>query len=73
MGNRKKKTPIIINNIKIIDTAYKGKAITKHEGKVIFVEGGVPGDICDIQVFKKKKKILASTNKKNSYLFRNKN
>ena len=56
MGNRKRKAPIIINNIEIIDTASKGKAIAKHEGRVIFVEGGVPGDICDIQLVKRKKK-----------------
>ena len=64
MGNRKRKAPIIINNIEIIDTAYKGKAITKHEGRVIFVEGGVPGDICDIQIFKRKKKYWEAQIKK---------
>ena len=64
MGNRKRKAPIIINNIEIIDTASKGKAIAKHEGRVIFVEGGVPGDICDIQLVKRKKKYWQAQIKK---------
>ena len=64
MGNRKRNAPIIINNIEIIDTASKGKAIAKHEGRVIFVEGGVPGDICDIQLVKRKKKYWQAQIKK---------
>jgi len=46
----------LIENIEIIDTASKGKSIAKHDGRAIFVQGGVPGDICDITVFKKRKK-----------------
>ena len=55
MGKRKK-TPIILENIKILDTANKGKSIAKHNERVIIVENGVPGDICDISVYKKRKK-----------------
>ena len=56
MGRRKIKEPILITNIEIIDTANKGRSIARHEGRAIFVEGGVPGDICDIKIFKKRKK-----------------
>ena len=68
MGRRKIKEPILIKKIEIIDTANKGKSIARHEGRVIFIEGGVPGDICDIQVFKKRKKFWqARINKTHAY------
>src|SRR5690606_7442522 len=35
--------------------AAEGKAMAKHEGKVIFVEGAVPGDNVDLQLLKVKK------------------
>ncbi|MBT4217711.1 MAG: 23S rRNA (uracil(1939)-C(5))-methyltransferase RlmD [Flavobacteriales bacterium] len=47
---------MFLENIEIIDTANKGKSLAKHDGRVIFVQGGVPGDICDITVFKRRKK-----------------
>ena len=56
MSRKNRNKHILLKNIKIIDTAHKGKSITKHEERVIIVEGGVPGDICDITVFKRKKK-----------------
>jgi len=52
--NRRKN--ISLENIEIIDTANKGKSVAKHDGRIIFVNGGVPGDICNINVFKKRKK-----------------
>ena len=55
MGKNRRK-PILIENIEIIDTASKGKSVAKHDGRAIFVQGGVPGDICDITVFKRRKK-----------------
>ena len=56
MVKTKKQKNIILENIKIIDTANKGKSVAKHNGRIIFVEGGVPGDECDIRIFKKRKK-----------------
>ena len=56
MGKRNRRKPIFLENIEIIDTANKGKSVAKHEGRAIFVQGGVPGDICDIKVFKRRKK-----------------
>ena len=55
MGKNRRQ-PILIENIEIIDTASKGKSVAKHDGRVIFVQGGVPGDVCDITVFKRRKK-----------------
>ena len=56
MGRSKRREPIFIKNIEIIDTANKGKSFARHEGRAIFVNKGVPGDICDIKVFKRRKK-----------------
>ena len=68
MGKRRNKEPLLIEKIEIIDTANKGKAVAKYEGKVIFVQGGVPGDICDIKVFKRRKKFWeASIEKIHTY------
>ena len=56
MGRQNRRKPISLKNIEIIDTADKGKSVAKHDGMVIFLEGGVPGDICDITVLKRRKK-----------------
>lgn len=55
MGKNRRQS-ILIENIEIIDTASKGKSVAKHDGRAIFVQGGVPGDVCDITVFKRRKK-----------------
>ena len=56
MGRKNRRKPIFLENIEIIDTANKGKSVAKHDGRAIFIQGGVPGDICDITVFKRRKK-----------------
>ena len=56
MRKQNRRKPLFLENIEIIDTANKGKSLAKHDGRVIFVQGGVPGDICDITVFKRRKK-----------------
>ena len=48
MGRQNRRKPISLENIEIIDTASKGKSVAKHDGRAIFVQGGVPGDICKI-------------------------
>ncbi len=45
---------IVVNDVEIIDTSAEGKSVAKHEGLVIFCEGGVPGDIVDIHIHRKK-------------------
>ena len=37
------------------DYAAEGKSLAKVEGKVIFIEGVVPGDVVDVQLLKSKK------------------
>ena len=48
------KQPQFINNVEIIDAGSEGMSIAKPEEKVVFIPFGAPGDIVDIQVFKKK-------------------
>ncbi|SDC79140.1 23S rRNA (uracil(1939)-C(5))-methyltransferase RlmD [Niabella drilacis] len=52
---RKKKKNIILENILIEDYAAEGRSIARVEGKVIFVEQVVPGDVVDIRLGKNKK------------------
>ena len=57
MGRKKKK--ILLENIVISDAGAKGKAITRLDnGLILFVEGAVPGDICDVLVHKKRRSFL---------------
>ena len=56
---RKRRKKIIIENLEVYELADKGKGIAKDpEGRVVFIERVVPGDIVDVQVSKKKKSLL---------------
>ena len=57
MGKRKKPLPIL-ENLEILDAGSRGKCIAKHEERVVFVSGVVPGDVIDAQVIKKKKRFF---------------
>ena len=51
---RKKKEPVILQNIEIESIAAEGNALAHVEGKVLFVPWCTPGDIVDVRVTKKK-------------------
>lgn len=54
--NKNKKPQPILTDLAITQIAAEGKTIARHpDGRVIFVEGGVPGDVVDVQVLKSKK------------------
>ncbi len=48
------KKNFVLENLEIVDISTEGKAIAKHDGLVVFVEGAVPGDIVDVMVHRKK-------------------
>lgn len=48
--------PEIAENAEATDTGEEGNAIVRHNERVIFVKGLVPGDIADVKIVKKKKK-----------------
>ena len=57
MGRRKKN--IVLKRIELNDAGSLGKAISKiDDQKIIFTKYGVPGDIVDIQVRKKRKSYI---------------
>ncbi len=53
MARRKK--DIILEKVRMEDYAAEGKSLARVDGKVIFVEQVVPGDIVDIRLVKNKK------------------
>lgn len=53
---RKKKTKQLFEEVEITGAGSKGKSIAKApDGKVIFVKNAVPGDVADIQTYKKRR------------------
>ena len=52
---KKRKEPEYLNDVEIVDAGSEGMSVAKPEGRVIFIPFGVPGDVVDIEVFKKKK------------------
>jgi len=54
MSRRTKKQ--VFTNVEVIDAGAKGKTVAKApDGRVIFLPNAVPGDVVDIQTFKKRK------------------
>ncbi|MFM7022853.1 MAG: 23S rRNA (uracil(1939)-C(5))-methyltransferase RlmD [Flavobacteriales bacterium] len=54
----KKKSYPLLENISILDIADKGNTFAKYNELALFINGGVPGDIVDVQVTKKKKSFM---------------
>ena len=50
-----KRKKIVLQNLLVTGYAAEGKALAKNEGKVIFIEGAVPGDVADVLLTKNKK------------------
>ena len=55
---RKHKLDLLLENITIEAVAAEGKALARVDGMVVFVDFAVPGDVVDIQVYKKKKNYM---------------
>ena len=51
----RKKKNIVIENVLVEDYAAEGKSLARVEGKVIFIEDVVPGDVVNIRLGKNKK------------------
>ena len=53
---KKNTDKIIFDHIKVLDAGAKGVSVAKApDGKVIFIPNVVPGDVVDVQTFKKRK------------------
>ena len=51
----RKKKNIVLENVLVEDYAAEGKSLARQDGKVIFIENVVPGDVVDISLRKNKK------------------
>src|SRR5471030_1180304 len=54
MSIKRKNLPLL-ESITIIDAGAEGQAVAKVDEMVVFVEGAVPGDVVDVQLYRKKK------------------
>ncbi len=52
---RKRNKNIVLSNILVEDYAAEGKSLARVDGKVIFIENAVPGDVVDVRLSKNKK------------------
>ena len=55
MRKRNRNKAIALSGVLIEDYAAEGKSIARVEGKVIFIENAIPGDVVDIRLSKNKK------------------
>ena len=51
----RKRKNIILEGLRVDDYAAEGKCLAKVDGKVVFIESTVPGDVVDVKLFKNKK------------------
>lgn len=52
---KRKKKNIVLEKVLVEDYAAEGKSLGKIDGKVVFIENAVPGDLVDVQLMKNKK------------------
>ncbi len=52
---RKRKKPIILEKVLVEDYATEGRSLGRWQGKVVFIERTVPGDVVDVFLYKNKK------------------
>lgn len=57
MARKSKRIPNL-EQVRLTDIGNKGKAVGRHNDRVVFVTGGVPGDVVDVQVTKKRRAYL---------------
>ncbi|HEY4148156.1 MAG TPA: 23S rRNA (uracil(1939)-C(5))-methyltransferase RlmD [Chitinophagaceae bacterium] len=50
-----RKKNVVLEQLAVADYAAGGKALGRIDGKVVFVEGAVPGDVVDVRLTKNKK------------------
>ncbi|SEQ37872.1 23S rRNA m(5)U-1939 methyltransferase [Hyunsoonleella jejuensis] len=56
MSRRRNSKRKVFEHLEVIDAGAKGKTVAKApDGKVIFLPNAVPGDVVDVQTFKKRK------------------
>ena len=57
MGRKKWKA--YHTNLEVIDAASDGRAVAKENNRVVFIKQAVPGDLLEVELYKREKKALA--------------
>jgi 23S rRNA (uracil1939-C5)-methyltransferase len=52
---RKNRSDIILEKIRVQDYAAEGKSLARIDGKVVFMEQAIPGDVVDVKLIRNKK------------------
>ncbi len=52
---KRKSQPVIVEDVLVEDYAAEGKSLARVNGKVIFIENTIPGDVVNVQLHKNKK------------------
>ncbi|MBK9543100.1 MAG: 23S rRNA (uracil(1939)-C(5))-methyltransferase RlmD [Bacteroidetes bacterium] len=47
-----------LESLRVIDASSDGQSVARIDNAVVFIEGGVPGDLVDVEVYRKKKKFF---------------
>lgn len=55
---KKRKEKFVLQNVEIMDVAAEGKALARVDDMVLFVPYVAPGDVVDVEVFKKRKNYM---------------
>ena len=50
-----RKKQMLLQEVLVQDYAAEGKSMSRQDGKVVFIEGAVPGDMVDVRLVKNKK------------------
>ena len=58
---KKKFKTTIIEQLAVTGVEFQGKGVARHNGKVIFVEQALPGDVVDVKLTKSKKDFATGT------------
>ena len=62
MARKKSQNRIVLEHLEVIDAGAKGKAIAKAaDGRVVFINNAVPGDVVSVQTTKKRKAYFEGT------------
>jgi 23S rRNA (uracil1939-C5)-methyltransferase len=51
----RKKTNTVLEKVRVEDYAAEGKSLARVDGKVVFIENAVPGDLVDVRLLRNKK------------------
>lgn len=59
---RKNRRRLIFENVAVVDAGAKGKTLGKApDGRIVFLDNAVPGDVVDVQTHKKRKSYFEGT------------